>query len=220
MNLSNKLTALSEDAKAATLVISASATASAHAMLKLGQILIEAKTLCVHGEWLPFLERAGINARTASRYVKLARSGIKSDTVSDLGGLIPSLRYISQYRDFHSIGLPSASEVLCGRSPPSSAMIFIWESVDHPGFFHILRLPDDATGDCALLATNHPVAGKLILDTKGEWFDPVWATLEELLEETASDWRFHLEPKEPGYPECVRLFALTGDESHLAGPMQ
>ena len=38
-----------------------------------GQVLIEAKTLCRHGEWLPWLREVGIHERTAQVYMRLAR---------------------------------------------------------------------------------------------------------------------------------------------------
>ena len=38
-----------------------------------GQELIQAKDLCRHGEWLPFLERAGIHERNAQRMMRYVR---------------------------------------------------------------------------------------------------------------------------------------------------
>lgn len=61
--------------------------------LTAGRLLLEAKAKAAHGEWLPFLKDAGIPERTARRMMGLARSGIKSDTVTDLGGITRALSW-------------------------------------------------------------------------------------------------------------------------------
>jgi len=70
----------------------ASALAAAKA-IEAGEALVEAKELANHGEWLPFLKQAGINERTAQRYMRLAKARLSSDTVSHLG-LTGALRFI------------------------------------------------------------------------------------------------------------------------------
>ena len=47
--------------------------------------LVKARDLCEHGEWLPWLEKAGIPKRTSQRMMRLARSGIKSAIVAHFG---------------------------------------------------------------------------------------------------------------------------------------
>ena len=61
------------------------------AYLDCGAALNEAKAACGHGEWLPWLEDAGIPERTAQRMMKLAGADWKSDTVSDVGGIREAL---------------------------------------------------------------------------------------------------------------------------------
>lgn len=39
-----------------------------------GHVLLQAKSLCRHGEWLPWLREAGIPARTAQDYMRLAKN--------------------------------------------------------------------------------------------------------------------------------------------------
>lgn len=53
--------------------------------LEVGAKLVEAKELVPHGGWSDWLAEAGINDRTARRYMLLHRSGLKSATVADLG---------------------------------------------------------------------------------------------------------------------------------------
>ena len=67
---------------------------TAIAALGAGKALAEAKALCAHGEWLPWLKATGIHERTARRYMTLAASNLKSDNVSDLGGITPALRFL------------------------------------------------------------------------------------------------------------------------------
>lgn len=87
--LSNRLTALAEDVKT-----EAEALAAAEHALNAGRMLCEAKDACRHGEWLPFLTRAGVHERSAQRWMKLHRSGLKNDMVSDLGGVVSALQFL------------------------------------------------------------------------------------------------------------------------------
>lgn len=63
-------------------------------LLEAGRLLLSAKEEAKHGEWLPFLKRAGVQERKAQRYMTLARSGLKSDTVTHLGGVKAALEFI------------------------------------------------------------------------------------------------------------------------------
>ena len=52
-----------------------------------GGALVKAKLGLRHGEFTPFVKRAGVQMRTAQNWMSLAKSGVKSETVSLLGGL-------------------------------------------------------------------------------------------------------------------------------------
>ena len=71
------------------------------ALRRAPRLLIEAKAECRHGDWLPFLEMTGMHKRQAQRLMRVAGSGLKSDTVSLLGGLSDALEYLAQ------LGMPS-----------------------------------------------------------------------------------------------------------------
>jgi hypothetical protein len=58
---------------------------AAERALEAGVALVEAKGLVGHGQWSPWLAEAGIPARSASRYMALARSGMNSAIVADIG---------------------------------------------------------------------------------------------------------------------------------------
>lgn len=78
--------------------------------LSAGRLLVDAKAECRHGEWLPFLKRAGVKERRARQYMQLAASGLKSATVADLGGIRAALEFLAkrtkgQIDLDHAIGL-------------------------------------------------------------------------------------------------------------------
>jgi hypothetical protein len=81
----NRLTDLAERIHSADQKMAAASREASELAPEAGRLLIEAKAECRHGQWLPFLERAGMAERQAQRLMTLARSGLKTDTVSDLG---------------------------------------------------------------------------------------------------------------------------------------
>lgn len=59
---------------------------SAERAIEAGHLLLEAKLAVGHGNWLPWLKQnVGLSERTAQGYMRLARLGMKSATVADLG---------------------------------------------------------------------------------------------------------------------------------------
>ena len=96
---SNRLTDLSERIRQAHGRAMSALIESVQYGLECGRLLIEAKAECAHGEWLPFLERSGVQERQAQRFMRVARSGMKSDTVSDLGGVTAALEHLASSRE-------------------------------------------------------------------------------------------------------------------------
>ena len=92
--MSNRLPVLQSDISRALSEGRGAATLSAQRFIDAGTALNEAKDLCSHGDWLPFLEGIGLHQRTAQRYMKLAASNLKSDSVSDLGGISSALKFL------------------------------------------------------------------------------------------------------------------------------
>ncbi len=72
----------------------AASTTAAERAIEAGRALVEAKGLVAHGGWLTFLAEAGIPKRTAQRYMRLAESDLKSDTVTHLGGIAAALHFL------------------------------------------------------------------------------------------------------------------------------
>ena len=53
--------------------------------LECGRLLTEAKSECLHGEWLPTLASHGVSERTAQRMMTLHRAGMSAETLAALG---------------------------------------------------------------------------------------------------------------------------------------
>ena len=53
--------------------------------LAAGAALVEAKEICGHGNWAPWLQSTGISERSAQRYMLMHRAGLKPAIVADLG---------------------------------------------------------------------------------------------------------------------------------------
>ncbi len=101
--LSNSLTVAADLVRSTVEQASAAAKVSVEKSIEAGHALIAAKRECKHGEWLPFLDRAGVHERQARRLMQLAESGLKSDTVSDLGGIKSALDFISKRKRSSSL---------------------------------------------------------------------------------------------------------------------
>lgn len=99
MTLTNTQAVAAEEIKSLIVASDAAALASVESALEAGRLLVAAKAECKHGSWLPFLERAGVHERKAQRLMKLARSGLKSDAVSDLGGIKGALEFLAQLEE-------------------------------------------------------------------------------------------------------------------------
>jgi hypothetical protein len=82
---SNRLPVLADEIRKAHAEVGAAMATAAERAITAGHLLIEAKELAGHGEWLPYLKALGIPPRTAQRYMTLAASGCKSATVAHLG---------------------------------------------------------------------------------------------------------------------------------------
>lgn len=95
-SLTNFQSVLADQIKGLVEASDEAASTSIDLALAAGHKLIEAKADCGHGHWLPFLARAGVPERKAQRLMALARTGLKSDSVTDLGGIGAALTFASK----------------------------------------------------------------------------------------------------------------------------
>jgi hypothetical protein len=78
-HLAAKITKAQQDSRTA-------AERAAERAIAVGHMLIEAKALVKHGQWADWLHaNVNMSERTARRYIQLARSGLKSVTVAEMG---------------------------------------------------------------------------------------------------------------------------------------
>lgn len=83
---SNRLPILAAEIRVAHSDIQEAAKTAAQRAIDAGHLLIEAKELVKHGEWLPWLKQhCALAERTAQLYMKIAKSGHTPDTVATLG---------------------------------------------------------------------------------------------------------------------------------------
>ncbi len=166
--LSNTLADLAERVKEAEAASAAAARTSADKALQAGALLVEAKAACRHGEWLPFLARAGMPERKAQRYMTLARSGIESDTVTDLGGIRGALEFLARWR------LPEFEQALfisdplreIGEQSVGRGIAYVWEDETHRGYFHVGMINGCGEDDEMFNGTRRPM--KPIVETPGD----------------------------------------------------
>ena len=96
IELSNSLADLAERVKVANEASALAERTTIEKAIEAGELLCQAKDEARHGEWLPFLDRACIPERKAQRLMQLARSGLKSDTCRELGGIKGALYFIAK----------------------------------------------------------------------------------------------------------------------------
>ncbi|MCA0417343.1 MAG: DUF3102 domain-containing protein [Proteobacteria bacterium] len=112
---SNSLTDLAERVRALQSSMIGARKAAARHAVAIGAALLEAKEAAGHGQWIPFLERTGFSERRAQRLMQIVRSGLKPDTVADLG-------------------IRRAAELAASRRPPEGdEVLFIWVGMDPEG---------------------------------------------------------------------------------------
>ncbi|PBB21144.1 hypothetical protein CK219_00450 [Mesorhizobium sp. WSM4313] len=154
-----------------------------------GQMLVNAKAACQHGDWLPFLDRAGINERRARRLIQLARSGLESDTVSDLGGFGAALAFTSKWQ------LPSFNKALFiydpedGETPVGRGVAYVWEDHQHRGYYHAGMIITGNDGEEECIASRRPML-PFTDDTGGRPINILVYFLTRRFTLPIADWQF------------------------------
>ena len=104
---------------------------SQESWIECAYVLLEARQVAGHGEWLPFLADIGLAERTASRMLLIAEAGLKSATVADLGGVAKACEFIAAVGRARKNWTPardaSTGEVaaLLGHVEPSAGSILL-----------------------------------------------------------------------------------------------
>jgi hypothetical protein len=193
----NRLSDLAGRIRDASEAMNAASHEAAERALEAGALLIEAKAECGHGDWLPFLERAGLHERQAQRLMRLAGSGLKSDTVSDLG-IRGALDLIAKRR------LPVNGAVLQVSTPLEDGRYggtaWVWESEQQEGFYHTAGAAADFA---SYYATKRP------LDNTRSQFS--FRYVDEILGQRHGAMQFASLAIDRGLCELFRVAALGED---------
>lgn len=186
--LSNSLADLAERIKETHGEFTAAQRMTVEKAFEIGWLLCQAKEQCQHGDWLPLLARSGVGDRWARRLMQLARSGLKSDMVADLG-VKGALDYLG------NLALPPKGDILhIGRKDPAQGELtsaWIEHSQEHPGNFNVTAIRAD--GSC--VSTSKPARGDTVRCTDG-FFNGVWCTLEMVLDIPHEEREFVFIPAE------------------------
>lgn len=180
--LSNSLADLADRLKDTNAETTAAHRAGADGALRAGRLLVEAKAACAHGEWLPFLERAGIAERSARNFMTLARSGLISATVADLGGVKAALAFLSSWR------LPTYDEAMVITSADYAAnpIALCWESSKERGHYHTAGF----TGE-SITASKAPLLPLIELDG-GDALSPLIYSLQGTCGIPIDEWQIEI----------------------------
>lgn len=210
---SNSLSTAAESIRMLIIESEALALESIDKSIDAGRLLVLAKEECGHGQWLPFLERAEVPERKAQRLMQLARSGLKSDTVSDLGGLKAALEFLAQRR---LPGLGQSLTVTChsdeGNPFRSELAAFVWPSDRHAGHFFVAGFRAKADGGHSVLYTKRAIAGDDILCSDGRFMNPVWSLVERNMLVPPANWHFFREEGDGAAVIIEGILSVDGDQ--------
>ena len=159
----NRLAVLAADIQAAHQDVTAGALAVAEKALAAGRMLLEAKDSLAHGEWAGWLaQQVGISGRTARRYMQLARSGVETATVAEIG-IRGSAEKLARTRVPRPPLGQYAEAVFQGET-----LAMVWRPAEQPERFHVLVLGRVSGQDHSAVATRHPVPDELLSLTVAE----------------------------------------------------
>jgi hypothetical protein len=153
---SNRLPTLAAEIRDAHAAVQRGALAVAERAVAAGHALAEAKKLLPHGQWAGWLAaHAGFSERTARRYMAVARSGMKTAIVAEMG-----LAAAAEAATVKAFPLPVGTQTLRVRAGDDLA--FVWPSASHEGHYHLAVYHSyhaDEGWPGAMTTMRRPVAG-------------------------------------------------------------
>ena len=143
VNLPTTLPALTEAIRTHLNAGRRSAIETAEHMLEAGRLLNEAKRQVGHGNWSGWLQtNFGLGERTARGYMKLAREGVKSATVAEMG-LRTVLRELAKPAAALQLPAPAPEPVTLSSCAFDIAQRFFASEADHHLLVDASELRDD-----------------------------------------------------------------------------
>ncbi|MEQ1955991.1 hypothetical protein [Mesorhizobium sp. CN2-181] len=189
-DLTNSLADLAERIREANEAsIAAEATAIEKALVA-GRLLCDAKEACAHGEWGPFLGRAGVHERQARRLMQIARSGLKADAVSEIGGIKATLEWLGK----RVVPAPDEVVFVCREDADTGngqAPIACILPSEVEGFYDVSVIGPEG---CTFTTTGKPVKAEAIRLGDGSYFSGLWETVARSLEIPIAEWTFTAGP--------------------------
>jgi Protein of unknown function (DUF3102) len=157
----NSLAALAERIRAEHEATAAAMHRGCEHAIAAGRLLIEAKALLRHGEWLPWLqEHCQVSDRTARLYMRLARHAPELEANRQR---VADLTVRAALDALAPVALPDIGRGRLGRRYQQSGdaldMVGIVASEKHPGFFHVGHV-ELTTGVHSWL--RRPIAGDVV----------------------------------------------------------
>lgn len=202
-DLSNILADMAERVRAANEESVAAERSAVDKALEAGRLLCEAKDACTHGEWSPFLVRAKVHERQARRLMQVARSGLKSDTVSEIGGIKATLEWLARRV------LPESDEVMIiARSDrdllEAEAFVACVLPSEHVGFYDVTVIGPNG----CFYTTEKPVLAESNRLSDGTYFNSLWETVAHAFPLPLWEWDFTLAPIYLLLDDCAFLANL------------
>lgn len=154
-----------------------------------GAMLCHAKDRCPHGQWMPFLERAGIHDRQARRLMQIASAGIQIGHVSKMGGIKATLAYLAKLK------LPPEGDILyISREESSDGSECAW--IEHakgaPGMFNVTSIKaHDKVFDL-----ERPISGTTERLPSGGYYNALWNIVELMVDIPHDEREFTVMPAE------------------------
>lgn len=189
-DLSNSLADLAERVRIANEAVIVAQRTTAEKAVEAGRLLCQAKEECPHGDWAPFLERAGIRDRQARRLMQIARSGLEIGHVSEMG-IKGTLEYLAKCK------LPDPGYCLliskngwedADDRPP---LVLVSPSPDYAGYFDVSLID---MGRDQFVESSRPVLGESMRGPDGAFFNGLWKAVDAMLDIPHEERSFSIVP--------------------------
>jgi hypothetical protein len=199
-----------------------SARAALEHALRAGQLLVEARALVAHGEWLPWLSRVDISERQAQRYMRLAANrpmleanpSFETDlTITDALALIAKPKPEQTIEDEPPLPFGELTDLTFAEGYGRDIEINIVPSGRYPGYFFVARFdwdePHDEEGPGGTLeVTRKPIPKTRVVGQVRDFYR-LADSMEWKTHEMTAGMDDKLDPygnpfpiRHPGHPRC------------------
>ncbi|TPL16042.1 hypothetical protein FJ945_28345 [Mesorhizobium sp. B2-4-9] len=172
--------------------------------LEAGRLLCQAKDDCLHQQWMAFLRWADMDEQEARKLMQLARAGLTSCIVSEIGGIDAALAYLVEAR------LPEPEECLTvgrvGWPEKNTPFAIIKPNAAHPGYYDI-AIADMWANPATVFSSRKPLRGESMRQADGSFFNSLWHIVDRELDVPHSQREFQMMPADLFSRDGAFLFA-------------